>query len=265
VNHLDRLVAAARTEMEHRREVLDDATIERAAEIRARRGDRRDFVAAVQAPGVSLIAEHKRRSPSAGAIRDDRSLEDVVRAYERGGASAISVLTDGPSFGGSLEDLAEAREVTKLPILRKDFIVDRYQLLEAVVAGADAVLLIVAALSPEDVARLARAAGELGLSALVEVHDARELEVAMEVGAPLIGINNRDLTTLEVDVRTSFDLARRINGEAAVVAESGLRERAQLEELGEAGVDAVLIGEALMQAEDVEGAVRELVDRQGLD
>jgi indole-3-glycerol phosphate synthase len=254
LNHLERLVADARRDLERRRAVRDDDTIERDVEARARRGERRDFLAAIRAPGLSLIAEHKRRSPSAGAIREDLELEDVVRAYERGGASAVSVLTEGSSFGGSLEDLATARAATALPILRKDFIVDRYQLLEAAAGGADAVLLIVAALSPEELRRLHKEASELGLDALVEVHDADELEVALSLGASLIGINNRNLATLEVDTGTTFALLERVAGAAAVVAESGFSTRAQLDELERAGVDAVLIGEALMRAAEIEAA-----------
>jgi indole-3-glycerol phosphate synthase len=259
VNHLDRLVASARGEIERRRTVLDDQTLARAADIRMRKRVPRDFMGAVMDPGLSLIAEHKRRSPSAGAIREDLELEDVVRAYERGGAAAISVLTEGASFGGSLEDLADARAVTELPILRKDFIVDRYQLLEAVAAGADAVLLIVAALPGGELAKLAREARELELTALVEVHDARQLEAALSAQATLIGINNRNLNTLEVDTGTTFDLLGEMPDGVAVVAESGLRNRAQLDELEAAGVDAVLIGETLMRAgEDIEAAVRAL-------
>jgi indole-3-glycerol phosphate synthase len=261
VNHLERLVADARRDLERRQAVLDERTIQRAAEVRARRGDRRDFLAAISDPGLSLIAEHKRRSPSAGAIREGLELEDVVRAYERGGAAAVSVLTDCSSFGGSLEDLAYARAVTALPILRKDFIVDRYQLFEAVAAGADAVLLIVAALSPEELRHLRDEAAELGLDALVEVHDTDELEVALSIGARLVGINNRNLTTLEVDTHTTFALLERVAGAAAVVAESGLHSRDQLDELEDAGVDAALIGEALMRAADIEAAVRALTAR----
>ena len=259
MNHLEQLVASARGEIERRRAVLDDQTLERAADIRFGKGVPRDFIGAVMDPGLSLIAEHKRRSPSAGAIREDLELEDVVRAYERGGAAAISVLTEGSSFGGSLEDLVDARAVTELPILRKDFIVDRYQLLEAVAAGADAVLLIVAALPGAELADLHRQARELELALLVEVHDSRELEAALSIQATLIGINNRNLNTLEVDTGTTFDLLGEMPDGVAVVAESGFRDRAQLDELEAAGVDAVLIGEALMRArDDVEAAVRAL-------
>ena len=256
MNHLEQLVAEARRELEARRTRRAEPELERAAAARSR-GEHR-LLAAVRAPGLSLIAEHKRRSPSAGAIREDLTLADVVGAYERGGAAAISVLTQGPSFGGSLEDLAAARELTELPILRKDFIVDRYQLLEAAAAGADAVLLIVAALAPEQLRRLHEEALRLGLDALVEVHGAAELERALSLPAPLVGINNRNLVTLEVDLGTTFELLERVDGAAAVVAESGLGSRRQLDELAAAGVDAVLIGEALMRAGDVEAAVRAL-------
>ena len=168
------------------------------------------------------------------------------------------MLTDSPSFGGSLEDLAAARAASDLPLLRKDFIVDRYQLLEAAAAGADAVLLIVAALSPDELRRLHDEADRLELDALVEVHDAGELEVALSLRAPLIGINNRNLTTLEVDTGTTFELLERVDGASAIVAESGLHDRGQLDELESAGADAVLIGEALMRSADIEAAVRAL-------
>jgi indole-3-glycerol phosphate synthase len=210
---------------------------------------------------ISVIAEHKRRSPSAGLIREDRSLEEVVRAYERGGAAAISVLTEQARFGGSLADLEAARRVTELPILRKDFIVDTYQLHEALAAGADAILLIVAALDDRQLAALLAAAASLGLDVLVEVHDRMELDRATRVGARLIGINNRDLTTLQVDVRRTFELLGAIPDGAVVVAESGLSGRAQIDELDAAGVDAVLIGEALMRSPDIEAACRSLALR----
>jgi indole-3-glycerol phosphate synthase len=218
----------------------------------------RPFAAALAAPGLSLIAEHKRRSPSAGVIREGARLEDVVGAYERAGAAALSVLTEEEGFGGSLGDLAVARGASSLPILRKDFIVDEYQVLEALVGGADAILLIVAALDPEVLARLYARARELGLGVLVEVHDRAELEIAAALGARVIGINNRDLATLSVDVERTFELLDGIPADTLVVAESGFRTRAELERLAGAGVDAVLVGEALMRAPDVEAACREL-------
>jgi indole-3-glycerol phosphate synthase len=254
MNHLERLVADARRELERRRALRPEDEFPPITQ----RLRRRSFLEAVRAPGLSLIAEHKRRSPSAGPIREGLSLEEVVNCYERGGAAAISVLTDAPNFGGSLDDLRAARAATDLPILRKDFIVDRYQLIEAVAAGADAILLIVGALSPQDLRRLHDEASALGLDSLVEVHDAGELDNALSLDSPLIGINNRNLATLEVDTRTTFELLGRVDGAAAIVAESGIHGRAQLDELEAAGVDAVLIGEALMRSPDIEAAVRAL-------
>ncbi len=166
----------------------------------------RSFADALAGPGLSVVAEHKRRSPSAGTIRDDVTLEDVVGAYERAGAAALSVLTESESFGGSLDDLGRARSASTLPILRKDFIVDPYQVGEAVAAGADAILLIVAAMSPGELADLYAQATELGLDVLVEVHDGAELTVAGELGAAIIGINNRDLTTLQVEIGRTLTL-----------------------------------------------------------
>jgi len=247
MNKLDEIVARTRAEVARRRTQVP-------LREPAAADPRRPFIDALRRQGLSLIAEHKRRSPSAGLIRPEVALSDVISAYERGGAAALSILTEGPSFGGSLEDLGSAREASTLPILRKDFIVDPYQLVESLNWGADAILLIVAALTPRQMAELHRQAGELGLAALVEVHDERELDAAAEAGAQLIGINNRDLTTLEVDTRRTFELLPRLPPGAMVVAESGLRERAELDELERAGVDAVLIGEALMRSDDVEAA-----------
>lgn len=255
MNVLDRIVAGVREEVQRRRADVPIEDVERAA---AARSDFRPFEQALTAPGLSVIAEHKRRSPSAGAIREDLELEDVVAAYERAGAAALSVLTEGPNFGGRLDDLRRARAASTLPILRKDFVVDSYQLAEAVAGGADAVLLIVAALGPAELARLYEEAAARGLAVLVEVHNAAELEIAAAVGAPIIGINNRDLTTLQVDPSTTYTLAPQMPAGTIVVAESGFRDRAELQRLGGAGVDAVLIGEALMRSADVEAACRAL-------
>ena len=182
----------------------------------------------------------------------------MVGAYERGGASALSVLTEGPSFGGSLDDLRAARRAAGLPLLRKDFVVDPYQVHESFSAGADAILLIVAALTQSELASLHAAAAELGLAALVEVHDERELDTALELGAPIIGINNRDLKTLEVDTRRTFELLPRVAGHALIVSESGFRRPEQIHELAKAGIDGVLIGEALMRSPDIEAACHAL-------
>ncbi len=258
MNALERIVAGTRQEVARRKRTVPEAELQRAAAARA--VDLRAFGEALARPGLSLIAEHKRRSPSAGSIREGLLLEDVVVAYERGGAAALSILTEGPSFGGSLDDLRAARAASRLPILRKDFVVDRYQLYEAVAAGADAVLLIVAALPPPSLARLHDAARSLGLAVLVEVHDERELDAAAGVGAALVGINNRDLTTLRVDIRRTHELLRHVPPGPTVVAESGLRSRADLDELAHAGVDAVLVGEALMRSPDIEAACRNLME-----
>lgn len=259
MNELERIVARTREEVARRKLALPEADIVAAGE--ARRGGLRPFAAALARPGLSVIAEHKRSSPSAGVIRSDLALQDVVGAYERGGARALSVLTEGPSFGGSLDDLRAAREASTLPILRKDFMVDRYQIYEALAAGADAILLIVAALDPAQLAELHELASGLGLAGVVEVHDRRELAVAAASGARIIGINNRDLTTLKVDVRRTHELLPRAPAGATVVAESGLRTRSDLDALADAGVDAVLIGEALMRADDIEAACKQLAQR----
>jgi indole-3-glycerol phosphate synthase len=254
MNELERIVARTRVEVARRRGLRPVAEL-----IRGLGGESlRPFEAALAAPGLSVIAEHKRRSPSAGVIRDGTRLEDVVAAYERGGAAALSVLTEEAGFGGTLADLAVARASSSLPVLRKDFIVEEYQVLEALVGGADAILLIVAALEPAVLGALFARARELALGVLVEVHDGAELEVAIALGAPVIGINNRDLSTLRVDTERTFELLDGVPEGTLVVAESGFRTRAELERLAGAGVDAVLVGEALMRAPDIEAACREL-------
>ena len=265
MNRLDPIVAATREELARRREAVPPAQLARAVAERAQAQEPvRSFHAALARPGLSVIAEHKRRSPSAGPIREDLALEDVVAAYERGGAAALSILTEGPSFGGSLDDLRAARAAAGLPLLRKDFIVDSYQVRESFAAGADAILLIVAALTAKQLSALHGEALALGLSALVEVHDANELEVALNLDPappPVIGINNRDLKTLEVDTTRTFELLPRVAGQALVVSESGFSRAEQLDELALAGVDGVLIGEALMRSPDVEAACRTLALR----
>ena len=206
-----------------------------------------------------MIAEFKRRSPSAGEIRAGATVADVVDAYQRGGAAALSVLTEEANFGGSLEDLVAARSAAELPILRKDFIVDQYQLVESAVAGADAILLIAAALEPDHLAALYTDANALDLDVLVEVHNEDELEgVLSTVDPDLIGINNRDLSDFSVDVERTHDLLADIPAGKTVVSESGLYSREQLDELERVGVDAVLIGERLMRSEDPRVALEEL-------
>jgi indole-3-glycerol phosphate synthase len=250
------LTAAARDQVARRREQVSLEELERAISARV---EGRPFNEALAAPGMSLIAEYKRRSPTAGDLpRGADSVEQIVRAYERGGAAALSILTDGEHFGGSLADLRAARATTDLPILRKDFILDRYQLYEAAAAQADAVLLIVAALEPDDLAQLHAEADALDLDCLVEVHDAEELEAALEVDTEVIGINNRDLNDFSVDLERTFELLADVPAGKTVVSESGIRSREQVSELERVGVDAVLIGETLMRAQDPEQACREL-------
>jgi len=224
----------------------------------AERGECRPFREALSRPGTSLIAEYKRRSPSAGAIREGASVEDVVCAYERGGAAALSILTEPHHFGGSLDDLREARATTRLPILRKDFILDPYQVYESAAAGADAILLIVAALGRRDLARLYDEARAIDLDVLVEVHDEDELDTALAVDADVIGINNRDLTDFSVDLARTFDLLSDVPAGKTVVSESGIDSRDAVEELERIGIDAILVGELLMRAPDPEEALRGL-------
>jgi indole-3-glycerol phosphate synthase len=261
VNQLDRIVSMTREGIARRSRDRPVARLASVAAERAAAGDRRPFAHVLAEPGLSLIAEHKRRSPSAGLIRDGIALEQVVQAYERGGASALSILTEEPSFGGSLADLRAARSAAGLPILRKDFIVDPYQVVESYASGADALLLIVAALGERELSELHSQALELGLAALVEVHDQRELEVAVAAGAALIGINNRDLGTLTVDTRRTFELLPAVPEGVTVVAESGFSRPDELDELAAAGVDAVLVGEALMRSPNIEAACRGLTAR----
>jgi indole-3-glycerol phosphate synthase len=262
MNELERIIAATRVQVARRRHAVPLAAVQRAAAQRAQSGDRRNFIDALRKPGLSLIAEHKRRSPSAGLIRDGIALQDIVQSYERGGAAALSILTERASFGGSLDDLRAARDAAGLPILRKDFIVDPYQVVESFAAGADAILLIVAALSERKLSQLHAGALGLGLAVLVEVHEQRELERAVAAGARLIGVNNRDLATLAVDTRRTFELVPKVPPGATVVAESGFKRSEELDELAEAGVDAVLVGEALMRSADVEAACRALSARR---
>lgn len=253
---MDQLIAGAREGVEARRLELPQAELESRL---SARGEDRPFNEALVRPGLSVIAEFKRRSPSAGQIAAEGvDIAVQVAAYEQGGAAALSVLTDEPHFGGSLVDLRAARAACSLPIIRKDFIVDPYQLYEAALNGADAVLLIVAALSDEDLRELSQEARSIDLDCLVEVHDAEELERALEVGAEVIGINNRNLDDGTVDVATTYELMPDVPAGKTVVAESGISSREELEELERVGVDAVLIGTTLMSAADPEAKVREL-------
>ena len=253
---IEELVGSARAGAERRRAEVPLEDLEGQL---AERPEQRPFGEALVRPGLSLIAEFKRRSPSAGEIRAGATPAEIAREYENGGAAALSVLTDAPHFGGSLEDLRDARAACALPVLQKDFTVESYQLYEAAVAGADAVLLIVAALEQEQLARLYDEARGLDLDVIVEVHKEEELETALTVDAEVIGINNRNLDDFTVDVGTTFELITDVPAGKTVVSESGIADRTTLEELARVGVDAVLIGEALMRADDPAAKVRELI------
>ncbi len=210
--------------------------------------------------GINIIAEFKRRSPSKGIIRANPDLKQIVSSYQAGGASAISVLTEEDYFSGSLDDLRSVKGWVDLPVLRKDFVVDEYQVYESAAAGADAVLLIVAALEADALLRLRRLAeDELGMDALVEVHDAEELKRATTCGATLIGVNNRNLHTFDVSLETSLSLVSVAPKDALLISESGLKTAADLSRLHDAGYRGFLIGESLMRSENPEAALRELM------
>jgi len=218
------------------------------------------FRASLGWEGISVIAEVKRRSPSMGVLSDDLDPSTAAVSYAAGGAAAISVLTDAPHFGGSAEDLADVRRSVSLPILRKDFTVDERDVLDARLMGADAVLLIAAALSDDELASFQDLAHQIGLDTLIEIHDEAELQRALRTGATLIGVNQRDLQTFEVDSERACRLASSIPPEVIAVAESGVRDADDASRLADAGYDAVLVGESIVRAADRAAAVRSLAN-----
>jgi len=223
----------------------------------------RDFYAALAAgPEVQLIAEVKRASPSAGLIRQDFEPVAIATAYEQAGAACISVLTDQPFFQGSLEFLRRIRQHVDLPLLRKDFVVDSYQLLQARAAGADCVLLIAECLSPGQLQELHEQAVELGMQTLIELFDRDNLDAVLQTGTSLVGINNRDLRTFETTLQQTIDLCPLIPRDRLVIGESGIRTHEDLLRLGEAGVKAVLVGESLMRQDDIIAATKTLLGKQ---
>ena len=230
-------------------------------------GERRDFVAALRKPrfgGIGLIAEVKKASPSAGVICRDFDPVRIAKAYEAAGASCLSVLTDEQFFQGSLDYLRQIRDAVKLPLLRKDFIIDERQILEAIEWGADAILLIVAILTDQQLQSFHSLAIEAGLAVLVEVHDEEELERALKISPVLVGVNNRNLKTFKVDLATTENLAAKLHvakgaGQKLLVAESGINTRADVERLKKCGAGAILVGESLMRDGDVQAKVRELI------
>lgn len=210
----------------------------------------RDFAAAISGPGLHVIAEMKKASPSRGALREEYRPRELAQGYEAGGAAALSVLTEEDYFHGSLTDLMDARDAVGLPVLRKDFLVDPYQVYESVAAGADAVLLIVAALGDDDLRAMIEISRSLRVAALVEVHREEELERALAAEAKIVGVNNRNLKTLEVDLETSFRLRTKIPSSCLAVSESGIKTPEDLRRLSEAGFNAALIGERLLAEDD---------------
>lgn len=255
---LDRIVVDVRRDLEARMTPQSYATM------RCNAGTRpaaRDFQAALSRAGVALIAEVKKSSPSRGAIRPDVDAVEVAVTYAESAADAISILTEKRYFGGSLDDLSRADATLGRdgpPLLRKDFIVDPYQVYEARAHGADCVLLIAALLSPSDLAHMVQIGRQLGMASLVEAHDEADVAKAVTCGSQIIGINNRDLHTLEVDLATFERLRSRIPSGTLVVAESGVRGRDDVERLARVGADAVLVGEAIMSARDMRAKIGEL-------
>jgi indole-3-glycerol phosphate synthase len=259
---LDRILDATRVRVETAKRATDTgALMARARASRAKQPSHRLRDAMAPSETLNVIAEFKRASPSKGVINDRVDPAGVALAYERGGARAVSVLTEPDFFQGSLADLRDVRAAVSVPILRKDFIIDEFQILEAAEAGADAILLIVAALEPGDLAELQIVAHEVGLDALVEVHTLDELEVAKDIGATLIGVNNRDLKSLEVSLDVSRELISHAPPAAVMIAESGLASRDDLVELKRLGYSGFLIGETLMRTDDPTSALRQLVGK----
>ena len=261
VTVLGQIVARTRQRLQEKRRELP---LDRILSVAPTPGGRRPFVPALSRPDqVNVIAEFKRRSPSRGVIREDLHPVRVAQGYEIAGAAALSVLTEEEFFGGTLDDLQQARMGTFLPTLRKDFLVDPYQIWEAWIAGADAVLLIAAVLSDDELRTLQAAADEARIATLVEVHDRAELGRALRLGARVIGVNARDLRDMTVRQATALELVAEIPDEVVAVAESGIASGADIRRLRGAGYDAVLVGEHLMRAPDPGAALEELIRAAG--
>jgi len=256
---LERILAVKREEIARARERKSYAQVQ--AEARARETPR-DFAGALRAKisagAAAVIAEIKKASPSKGVLREQFDPEAIARSYARGGAACLSVLTDRQFFQGSADYLVAARAASGLPVLRKDFIIDPYQVAEARAMGADCILLIVAALAPAQLLELESAARDFAMAVLVEVHDRAELDAALALATPLIGINNRDLRTFETRLEATLGLLEAIPGERLVVTESGIREPQDVQRMRAAGVHAFLVGEAFMRAQDPGNALQGL-------
>ena len=251
---LDRIIASKRNELAAERLTIPEAELERQP-LPARRG----FRAALESKHPAIISEIKKASPSAGLIAADFNPREIAVRYEAAGAAALSVLTDERFFQGSLEDLSAARAATSLPVLRKDFTLDRYHVVQASAWGADCILLIVAALADAELRELHSAARQLKLDALVEVHNASELDRALAIGADLIGVNNRNLKTMEVSLQTSIELSGRFPNDVLRISESGIRTADDLRRLTDAGYQGFLVGEGLMRHADQGRALAELM------
>jgi len=259
MNVLSQIIAKKRERVEEARRVVPLERLRTEALATREHAPPHALRRALQSDGINIIAEFKRRSPSKGVIRDDADLSQIVRSYQAGGAAAISVLTEQDYFDGSLADLEVVKTCVELPVLRKDFVFDPYQVFEAAATGADAVLLIVAVLDDGELESLRRLAeDELEMDALVEVHNSEEMDRAARCGAKLIGINNRDLRTFEVTLDTSLELAKVAPNGTLLVSESGLNHSEELQRLREQGFSGFLIGESLMRAHCPEAALREL-------
>jgi indole-3-glycerol phosphate synthase len=256
---LEDIVARKRREVTLARERVPTAALEGRLSVAP---PVRDFFAALAVPGpIHLIAEFKRKSPSAGEIRPGATVEEVVRGYAAAGASCLSVLTDAVGFGGSLVDLESARVAVPLPVLRKEFVVDEYQVIEARAHGADAVLLIAECLDDCRLRSLYRRIVDMGMTPLVELHDEANLARVLDLGATLVGINNRDLGTMTTDLDHVLQLRDRVPVECVLVAESGIRTRADVERLQAAGIGAMLVGESLLKNRDPGAAAAALLGR----
>ena len=251
---LSRLVVEARQDLQRRRALIGQDQFERGVALYTPK----DFARALRGPGLAVIAEMKQRTPTMGVLVEDYRPADLAHAYTEGGAAAISVLTHMAGFGGRPEHVLAARAATNLPILRKDFVTDPYEIAEARAAGADAVLLIVAALDKPHLKELLAVATSRGMAALVEVHDEGETIVALESGAELVGVNHRDLRTFEIDLRLTERLRKVIPANVIVVAESGIKDADDARRVYEAGANAILVGEALMRAAKPELRIKEL-------
>lgn len=253
---LDKIVRHKKLEVEQQKQEVSLAELKQKIESLE---DTRDFKGALEADGMSLIAEIKKASPSKGIIREDFNPIAIAKEYQLAGAKVLSVLTDEEFFKGKLDYLTEVKAEVDLPLLRKDFIIDPYQIYQARVCGADAVLLIVAILSQEQLKEYLALAKSLGLDVLVEVHNRRELTLALQEDCDIIGINNRDLRVFEVDLATTLGLKRLIPQDKVVISESGIKNRNDVKLLTKHGIDGILVGEALMRSSNISTKVKELV------